>query len=96
MSTQSSGKDPSREKWEADRVAALYDPDTVYRAGVAETPAEHLPAPAPQPEDSATSPLYAKRERRRAPQAMTPEMIRRIADRTEMNAAKRRGGGKDE
>ena len=95
MSAHSSGKAPSREKWEADRVAALYDPDTVYRAGVAETPVEQPPAP-PQPEDSATSPLYAKRERRRAPQAMTPEMIRRIADRTEMNAARRRAGGKED
>ena len=96
MSAQSTGKEPSGEKWEADRVAALYDPDTVYRAGVAETPVEQSPAPAPVDDGPAASPLYARRERRRAPPAMTPEMIKRIADRTEMNARLRREGGKEE
>ncbi len=96
MTAKPTEKDVSPERWEADRVAALYDPDTVYRAGVAETPREIPPAPGADLPDQGASPLYARRERRRAVPAMTRDMIRRIADRVEQDAERRRAGLKDD
>ncbi|MGE3246707.1 MAG: hypothetical protein AB7F96_19070 [Beijerinckiaceae bacterium] len=86
-------KDP--ENTTSARDAALYDPDSVYHdqttAGralsslAAKEPAEKPEEPSPEETPSP----YARAERRRTG-ALTPEMIKRIADRAE-KAAGRKG-----
>ena len=77
----------------AEREAALYDPDSRFRDHATELAAARpdAPAPADAPDAPAASSIYAKGERRRAGVGLTREMIRRIADRAEEAAAKRRG-----
>lgn len=79
---------------DAARDAALYDPDSVFHDHAAQTTAgralEALTAVKPEPvapEPAEGQKLYGRGERRRAG-ALTPEMIKRIADRAEQAAAK--------
>ena len=76
----------------AERSAALYDPDSVFRDHVAELQALRAVADAATIAEPQAAPLFARGERTRAVKSMTPEMIKRIADRAEL-AAKKRGGG---
>lgn len=87
-----SGRDKDKDREQSARDAALWDPDSVFHDLAAETTAgralqaltakENMPAEA---EPDKPPGLYARSERKRTG-AMTPEMIKRIADRTEKAA----------
>jgi hypothetical protein len=100
----SPGKDDGPEREEGVRARALYDPDTVHRIGSpepSEKPApewtaspQHLPVSGAS-DESAAPPLYSRRERQRATSGVTRDLVKQIADRVEMIAAKRKAGQDD-
>ncbi len=90
------------DKTYAERAAALYDPDSVFRdreaQGEAATQADAAASAAQQAEErpaqtdgGGAAPIHARGERQRGGRAMTREMIRRIADRAEQAARAKRG-----
>jgi hypothetical protein len=100
----SPGKDEGLEKEEGVRARALYDPDTVHRIGSPEPSEKPAPegtasAPCSPPSEAAdetrTPPLYSRRERQRAAGGVPRQMVKQIADRVEMIAARRKARGED-
>lgn len=94
----SDGRDRDEDRENAAREAALYDPDTVFHDHTSHTTADRAvaavsatheePSPEPEPEPDPAVNLYARKERKRAG-ALTPDMIKRIADRAERAARKK-------
>jgi hypothetical protein len=90
------GKDKDKKREDAAREAALWDPDSVFhdyatettsgRAIQALTASDEVPE-APEPDKPEG--LYARKEARRTG-ALTKEMIKRMADRAEQAARKKR------
>ncbi len=83
-----SGKPDETEADDPERYTALYDPDTVYPARLAEPPPASSQTQAPEPTGGGG--LYAESEKRRVATPLTPDMVKRIADRAERNAARTR------
>lgn len=84
-------KDPElAEAEDPERFTALYDPDTVHPARLAEPPRPAL-AVAETETERECAPLYAESEKRRAASPLSADMVKRLADRAEQNARKRRG-----
>ena len=80
---------PVAEKPVAEREAALYDPDSVFRDHAAEAAARKRDGAAPAEPESGGAELYARSEKRRAGAGLTKEMIKRIADRAEQSREKK-------